>query len=196
MPEGTQPEQKLQFKQTIEQAFNDGTVTALYPDYGIEVNRLGADVPNFEPLIEDKKTIRHSLVPGGFPIWLIPGMDNTGARDISGGPERAYARMINDFRAMLTTGIRQAIDIELYLKLGPDVYQREVVEKGYTVVWPKIAVLNGQGMAQETPETDGEGVQELEGDTNQLRYTDQGSINTKWLYQVMDKAMRNGKNHS
>lgn len=186
MPEGTTKEQKTQFKQAIDQALNDGTVTALYPDHGIEVDRLGADVPNFEPLIEDKKTIRHNLIPGGFPVWLIPGMDNTGARDISGGPERAYARMINDFRAMLTTGIRQAIDIELYLKLGPDVYQREVVEKGYTVVWPKIATLNAQGQ----PEMDAEGEQELENETNGLRYTEQGSIDTKWLYRIMDRAIK------
>ena len=193
MPEGTTREQKLQFKEAIDQAFNDGTVTALYPDYGVEVDRLGADVPNFEPLIEDKKTIRHSLVPAGFPVWLIPGMDNTGARDISGGPERAYARMINDFRAMLTTGIRQAIDIELFLKLGPDAYQEKVIEKGYTVTWPKITVLTNQGMPQDIPETDADGIQELESDTNRLRYTDQGSIDTAWLYRVIDNAMsRNG----
>ena len=189
MPEGTDPEQKLQFKDAMDQAFNDGTVTALYLDPGVTVSRLGADVPNFEPLIEDKKVIRHSLVPAGFPIWLIPGMDSTGAKDISGGPERAYARMINDFRAMLTTGIRQACDIELFLKLGPDAYQEKVIEKGYTIVWPKIAVLNNQGQPQDIAETDAEGVQELESDSNKLRFTDQGSIDTAWLYRVMDKAV-------
>ena len=53
MPEGTDPEQKRQFKEAVDQGLNDGTITALYPDHGISVNRLGADIPNFEPLIED-----------------------------------------------------------------------------------------------------------------------------------------------
>ena len=62
------------------------------------------------------------------------------------------------------------------------------------MVWPKIAVLNAQEQPEEIPETDATGVQELEGDTNRLRYTKQGSIDTKWLYKIMDNAM-NGASH-
>ena len=193
MPEGTTPEQKRQFKEAVDQGLNDGTITALYPDAGVTVNRLGSDIPNFEPLIEDKKEIRYNLVPAGFPVWLIPGMDTTGARDISGAPERAYARMINDFRAMLTQGIRQALDIELFLKLGPDEYQRKVVEMGYTLVWPRLAVLNTQGQPEDIPETDAVGVQDLE--SKRARLWEQGSLNTEYLYRVMDGAMNGSNGH-
>lgn len=179
-PEGTTREQKLQFKDVFEQSLSDGVTTGIYLDPGMGVTRLGADVPNFEPLINNKKSLEYGLVPAGFPIWLIPGMDTTGARDISGAPERAYIRLINDFRAVISEGIRKAGDIELYLKLGPDGYQEKVVEKGYSIVWPKLAVLTNQGTQADIPETDADGITELEAES--IRRNHRSSLPTEWLH--------------
>jgi hypothetical protein len=108
-PESFTPEQQLQYKEKWDQRTQDGTVSAIWKPNGMKVDRLGSNVPNFAPLINYSKSLEFGLLPAGFPVWLIPGMETTGARDISGAPERAYARLINGFRGILSEGIRKAI---------------------------------------------------------------------------------------
>ena len=177
-PESFTPQQQKQFKEKWEQKTADGAVTAIWRPPGMSVNRLGSNVPNFEPLIEYSKHLEFGLLPAGFPVWLIPGMETTGARDISGAPERAYARLINDFRAIISEGVRKAIDIELFLKLGPDAYQAKVADMGYSIVWPKITVSDSQGNPAIDEETDETGVQDLDADVA----SNGNATPTEWLH--------------
>lgn len=183
-PENFTVEQQQQFKEAWDQKTKDGVMTAFFTPHGMVADRMGSDIPNFDSLINYSQHLKTGLVPAGIPIWLIPGLETTGARDISGAPERAYVRMINDVRAVLTEGIRKAIDIELFLKLGPDAYQEKVVEMGYSVVWPKITIpgRNGQPIADD--ETDATGVQELDASSNANHA--QQSTPTEWLHREFD----------
>ncbi|MEM9116873.1 MAG: hypothetical protein AAGD09_03210 [Cyanobacteria bacterium P01_F01_bin.56] len=165
-PDGFTSEQQEQFKEKWDQKTKDGTVTAIWRPPGMKVNRLGSDVPNFGPLINYSRHLEYGLLPAGFPMWLIPGMETKGARDISGAPERAYVRMVNDFRAVLTDGIRKAIDIELFLKLGPDEYQAKVMDMGYSIVWPKITIPDRAGNPAVDEESDAVGIDDLDASTN------------------------------
>ena len=68
-----------------------------------------------------------------IPPWML-GFPGIGAREISGGPERAYARLINDFRQSLSTGFKQIFNLELALQ-G---YPREKWQ--YRIIWPRFYV--------------------------------------------------------
>lgn len=171
MPDGFTPEQKAAYKQAVEERQKDGVITNLYVDNDADARRLSesSGSGSFDSLISYDKGLRSELIPAGFPVWLIPGMDTKGAREISGAPERAYARMRNDWCQALSQGIRQVCDIELVLKLGFDRYLELMKKGGYRIVWPKWTIYDGTAPADDD-EANATGIQDLDQDNLKMLY--------------------------
>ncbi|MBC7823956.1 MAG: hypothetical protein H7126_08755, partial [Candidatus Parcubacteria bacterium] len=109
-------------------------------------------------LIDNVQLYRTRLIPPGFPVWMFPGLDTTGAADIAGQPAKAYARLRNDLCGTIAEGIRQIIDIELVLKLGWDEFQRT---GQYRIVFPRFYVEYQGTTVLEGDESNETGIEDL-----------------------------------
>lgn len=152
MPEGADEAYRQAYKQDYFQMEEDGIVTHLFLLYGSDVRKMSNVNPELKTLIDNFMLWRTRILPPGFPIWLMPGLDTTGAKDISGQPARAYARMRNDICAMISEGAKQVIDIELVLKLG---WERFLEKGKYRLQFPKFLITEHQA-TQGTPTDDDE----------------------------------------
>jgi hypothetical protein len=85
------------------------------------------------------------LMPAQVPFYLL-GLNATGAKEIAGEPAQALTRAISNFRADITTGIKQVIDLELSLQGVPP------EKRKYRLIWPKI-IVNPYGQPAQTDES-------------------------------------------
>jgi hypothetical protein len=134
MPDGTDSDYRLQYQTEFNSLNADGVITNLFLDSGTNIMRLQGTDNGIDKLIKYWLELRKSMIPAGFPLWLFPCFENTGAKDISGQPALAYKRFRNDLCACLSDGIRQIIDIELVLKLGYDKWRKD---GKYRIIFPK-----------------------------------------------------------
>jgi hypothetical protein len=145
----------------------DGVIPYFFMDNGVTVEKLINNAPNLNQLLSHLTEVRLRLIPAGFPVWYIPGLQTVGAKEISNQPALIYSRMRNDWCGLLAEGIKQICDIELILKLGYDHFR----EKGeYRIVFPKwivdpqtemVAEANREGISDydedvEPPKTENE----------------------------------------
>ena len=103
------------YRRNYERAKAKGVVTDFFMLNGGAVTKVASTNPDISALVEAaefylRRIVRRSRVPP----WMI-GFPSIGAREISGGPERAYARLINHFRQDLSVGIRHILNLELAL---------------------------------------------------------------------------------
>lgn len=147
----------------------DGIITDLYLWNNSDMKKLQNDFPNLQPLINTCNYWKYQIIPAGYPVWFFPGLDNTGAREISGEPARKYGRMRHSWCAMLSKAIKQICDTELVLRMGYDWY----LENGhYRIEWP-IWQMDQSGLINNGQEgNDGQGIGDTtttENQTERLR---------------------------
>jgi hypothetical protein len=127
-------EQAKEYQQMYESAKGVKILTDLYMFNGGDIKKLSTVNPDIKALLEAAEFFMTRFVRRSrIPPWML-GFPSIGAREISGGPERAYARLINDFRQCLSTGFKHIFNLELALH-G---YPRE--EWNYRIVWPRFYV--------------------------------------------------------
>lgn len=169
LPESADESYRIAYKDNYQNMLMDGMITDLFLLAGSDVRKISNVNPDLKTLIDNVNFLRSRILPPGFPIWLMPGLDTTGAKDISGQPARAYARMRNDICSMVAESVRQIIDIEIVLKKGFDWY----VENGkYRLVFPKFLISDSQatqGMPTEDDESNNLGIEDLDS-AKKLRY--------------------------
>jgi hypothetical protein len=85
------------------------------------------------------------LMPAQVPFYLL-GLNTAGAKEIAGEPAQALTRAISNFRADITTGIKQVIDLELSLQGIP------LEKQKYRLIWPRI-IVNPYGQTAQTDES-------------------------------------------
>lgn len=114
LPCETRVDEAESYKRNHEEARSQGLVLDYYM-LGGDVKKLANINPDIKSLVEAAnlyitRIVRRSRVPP----WMV-GLPSIGAREISGGPERAYARLINHFRQDITVGLRHIFNMELAL---------------------------------------------------------------------------------
>lgn len=134
MPCDYDEEQAEEYKQMYEKSKASKILTDMYMLNGGDIRKLSTTNPDVKALLTAAEFFMARFVRRSrIPPWML-GFPSIGAREISGGPERAYARLINDFRANLTSGFKHIFNLELALH-G---YSRE--DWNYRVIWPKFYV--------------------------------------------------------
>jgi hypothetical protein len=172
-------EQANEYKIMYEGAKNQKILTDLYMYGGGDIKKLSNSNPDITALLKAAEFFMARFVRRSrIPPWML-GFPGIGAREISGGPERAYARLINDFRQSLSTGFKQIFNLELALQ-G---YPREQWQ--YRIVWPRFYI--DPFKQQLDPDHDESNSQEIE----DLDYL--SMISTDKLTQELNKVL-NGKN--
>ena len=173
-------EQAEEYKVMYEKAKNQKILTDLYMYNGGDIKKLATINPDITALLKAAEFFMARFVRRSrIPPWML-GFPGIGAREISGGPERAYARLINDFRQSLSTGFKQIFNLELALQ-G---YPREKWQ--YRIIWPRFYV--DPFKQQLDPNADESNSQEIE-DLDYLSV-----ISTDKLTQELNKVL-NGNNH-
>ncbi len=149
------PDQKRAAENDWRLLLNQGIPTDYWPVIpGTKISRIPGSAGGIDSQVKNFLQQRYRLIPAGLPPWYYPGLDTTGAKDIATQPARMLARKRNSWCALLSEGIRWAIDIELVLKLGYDRFLELQKNGGYRIVWPlfhveregNIAESNEQGM--------------------------------------------------
>lgn len=173
-------EQAEEYKVMYEKAKNQKILTDLYMYNGGDIKKLATINPDITALLKAAEFFMARFVRRSrIPPWML-GFPGIGAREISGGPERAYARLINDFRQSLSTGFKQIFNLELALQ-G---YPREKWQ--YRIIWPRFYV--DPFKQQLDPNADESNSQEIE-DLDYLSV-----ISTDKLTQELNKVL-NGNSH-
>ncbi len=122
-------------------------ITDFYLQSGAKVYRAsGGNSPDLNSILGalNFSQIR-LLMPSQVPLYLL-GINTSGAKEIAGEPAQAFTRAIANFRADITTGIKQVINLELSLKGVPPESQK------YRLIWPKI-IVNPYGQPPESDES-------------------------------------------
>ncbi len=181
MPCDYDEEQADSYKQMYETAKRAKLLTDMYMLNGGDIKKLSVVNPDIKALLQAAELFMTRIVRRSrIPPWML-GFPSIGAREISGGPERAYARSINDFRQNLTTGFKHIFNLELALH-G---YPRE--KWLYRVVWPRFYI--DPIKQQLNPEIDESNSKEIE----DLDYLSQ--ISSDNFQQRLNEVL-NGKSHS
>ena len=141
-PEGWDLEQRAQYKADYQALLDEGAITDMFLHEGLNIDEVSDRNFDLRPLMDQDRYLKYEEIPPGFPVWLFPGLIEKGAREISGQPAEAYARMRNDWCAVLSDGIRWACDVELVLKLGMSRYTelRRKYGQLYRIEFPKWKV--------------------------------------------------------
>jgi hypothetical protein len=127
-------EQAEEYKIMYEQGKNAKILTDLFMYGGGDIKKLSTVNPDIKALLDSAEFFMTRFVRRSrIPPWMM-GFPSVGAREISGGPERAYARLINEFRQCLSSGFRHIFNLELALH-G---YPRE--EWNYRIIWPRFYI--------------------------------------------------------
>ncbi|MGK7892985.1 MAG: hypothetical protein AB4372_04930 [Xenococcus sp. (in: cyanobacteria)] len=160
-------------------------ITDLYEYSGLELRRLGGSNSSLREMIEAHLQWRYYFVPSGFPLWRYSGLQfQSGAKEISREPSRAYSRMRYGWCQLLTKGIKQVIDTEIILKKGYEFYEREVLNgKSYRVIWPEWSI---DGM-NDNDESNQDNINDLDLENNE-------NEDTMNRYQLLTNG--NGKIHT
>lgn len=157
MPEDVSPEYKDAYREDYEARLADGVVTDFYLDSGANIRKLSQQNPDLKALADNVLLWRSRIaMRTRIPPWML-NLPTTGAKDIQGGPERAYARLVNRVRGVLAEGIKQIINTELALKeISPDRWQ-------YRIQFPVIYTNPQQQIAAEADE--GSAIEDLDSKT-------------------------------
>ncbi len=160
MPEGASVAYVQDYKQHHEQESLRGMVSNYYLYSGQDVRKLANINANLTPLIESLLQWRYRMIPAGFPVWMFPGLQTVGAREISQEPSKLYSRKRHTNCQLLTKGIKQLIDTEIILKKGY-AWWRE--NSKYRIIWSKWS-LDGMIKEDGDDESDATGIADLEQD--------------------------------
>ena len=104
-------------------------------DYFIKdgtITKLASSEPTLTALFQAQqlytdKIIMTSCVPG----WMLNSLSNT-AQDLNNGPAMAFNDFVNNFRGILSEGLKKIFDFELFINGIPEERQR------YKLEWPKL----------------------------------------------------------
>ena len=168
MPQGWTQKQADAYKRSyeIERDRNGRIMTDYFMLNGGDVKKLSATWnPDLKALIDNVLQRRMRIaMRSRIPPWMI-GLPTIGAREISGQPALAYARMIGTLRTVLAEGVRQILNLELALN-GYTLDQMK-----YRIEFPRIItdtqVQSGLKNQDGTP-TDNNSEAETEVDVEQL----------------------------
>ena len=104
-------------------------------DYFIKdgtITKLASSEPTLTALFQAQqlytdRLIMTSCVPG----WMLNSLSNT-AQDLNNGPAMAFNDFVNNFRGILSEGLKKIFDFELFINGIPEERQR------YKLEWPKL----------------------------------------------------------
>lgn len=117
---------------------NEGPITDYYVLQGATIKKLSGSSPDISALLNAARfNINQIALKSRIPPWQI-GLSSIGAREISGAPERAYARFINRIRQNVSEGIRHFCNLELALNNIPKERWK------YRLTWPQFYVTTYQ----------------------------------------------------
>lgn len=150
LPKGWDRETRQTYRQDIEDRKKDGAIFDLYMSEGGDVRKLANNDPDLAALNNNVlKWQTRIIMASQVPAWMFPGIPTTGAREISGAPEREFARNINSLRKEKSLGIKQLLDMELTLHGIPVERQRYVIEYPQLIVQDHVQPVTEGG--QEDP---------------------------------------------
>lgn len=109
-------------------------ITDLYTIPGVKINRISRTAANVTPLV-DRVLMRRKRIAMSCrtPLYLL-GIQEDGAKQLSGQPAEAYARHLASVRQMFSQGVNFVLDLHLLLNgISPDLWR-------YQLEFPKIIV--------------------------------------------------------
>ena len=122
-------------------------VTDLYLPSTMDVSKLANVNPDLKPLVDNVLHQMYSMIPAGYPTYYYPGLSantNSSAKEISNQPALNYSRIRHDNCAFVASAAKQAIDLELVLKLGYERFLELQKEGGYRLEFPSWRVTPQQ----------------------------------------------------
>lgn len=158
MPDCIDETYRDRYKTAYEEKKRQGVVTDFYLMNGADLRKLSNTNPDLKAqvntLIDHRKTL---LQLSQIPLWMF-GLHSEGAKDIAGQPALAWSRKVNAVRRVLALGLRQIMDLHLYL----EGFNRE--DMIYPIVFPKFYVdpLERQIDPLEADETNLAGIEDLD----------------------------------
>jgi hypothetical protein len=138
-----------------------------YFSSGVILRRLeGGDPPQLDQLRQNVLFWQRKMIPAGIPDYYFATGQAGATKEISREPARRYARLRNNWCALLSKGIKKVIDLEIKLVKGVDWYE-ENARNQYRIVWPKWSTedqgqVNEDASSGEEEETDLQGMDDLD----------------------------------
>jgi hypothetical protein len=134
MAEGSSIEDKNQYQQGHQEAKRQYLITDLYTMPGVKIGRISNGVANLDPLV-DRVLMRRKRIAMSCrtPAYLL-GIQEDGAKQLSGQPASSYARHIASVRQTFSQGLNYVLDLHLLLSGIPADKWR------YRLVYPEIIV--------------------------------------------------------
>lgn len=153
------------YRQKIKGQRDSGRNSTDYFASGVLLRRLeGGQPPNLDQLRQNVLFWQRKMIPAGIPDYYFATGQAGATKEISKEPAKRYARMRNNWCALLTKGIKKVIDLEIKLVKGVDWYE-ENARNQYRIVWPKWEIEN-QGEVDPNAvgdnESDMEGIEDLD----------------------------------
>ena len=140
MPGGWDDAKRAEYKKRVDDKRIGNAITLDHFIYGnikepVDIERLKGDFPNLAHHIDTVYFWQRQMIPDGVPDYYY-GTPRSGApKQLSGEPAKLYARMRLNWCAMLTKGIKKAIDLEIRLAKG-DEWFYENARNQYRIIWP------------------------------------------------------------
>ncbi len=159
-----------------EQRKAGGILTDLYVPSTMEIAKLANTNPNLKPLVDNVLHQMYSMIPAGYPTYYYPGLSvntNSRAKEISNQPALNYSRIRHDNCAFVAKAAKQAIDLELVLKLGYEKFMELMKEGGYRLEFPSWRVTPQQA---EVAESEAENLEEERTESEEKAYTKIGNV--------------------
>ena len=150
------------YREAVEQhRKNLGPITDYYILQGASIKKLSSSAPDISALLSAANfNINQIALKSRIPPWQI-GLPTLGAREISGAPERGYARFVNRVRQNTSEGLRHLCNLELALNGIP----RE--RWHYRLIWPQFYITSYEDKTQiELAESKRKSIEDL--DSNQF----------------------------
>lgn len=175
LSEGVTQDQLKEYRFNHENELADGTITNYYLASPETISKVANINPDLKPLIDNVLQWRYRIIPPGFPVWFFPGLDTTGAREISEQPAKKYARCRNSWCGTLSGGIRQTGNTELILRKGYDWFRQN---GRYRIAFP-IWKVSDTGMSDESNAT---GISDIEQQKNNKNGHKQRGSSRDFIY--------------
>lgn len=149
-------EQRIRaYTQKIKGQRDSGRNSTDYFAAGVILKRLeGGEAPNLDQLRQNVLFWQRKMIPAGIPDYYFATGQAGATKEISKEPAKRYARLRNNWCALLSKGIKKVIDLEIKLIKGVDWYE-ENARNQYRIIWPKWELEN-QGDVNPNAASDGE----------------------------------------
>lgn len=155
LPPGTSRRQKRQYQDSHERHKQGGMISDYYLYPGAELQKMMSGNPTLASFVENLLYRRVEMVYPGMPLFYFPEFSRyiKGSRELNNQPALNYSRLRNSWCGMLADGIRRILDVELYLRLGPDRYYELMYEYAgnmWLIQFPKWNIANYTETGDET----------------------------------------------